>query len=113
MTTDKKLQVIPLGGVGEFGMNVMAIRYGDDIIVIDCGMMFPEDELFGVDMVTPDLTFLRENREQVRALIVTHGHEDHIGAIAHVVNMGFDAGVLQGLRAVFGHPSAVWRPGKA
>jgi ribonuclease J len=79
---DKKLQVIPLGGVGEFGMNIMAIRYGDDIIVIDCGMMFPEDELLGVDIVTPDLTYLKENRNHVRALILTHGHEDHIGAVA-------------------------------
>src|SRR4051794_7676934 len=79
---DKKLQVIPLGGLGEFGMHMMAIRYGEDIIVIDSGMMFPEDDLLGVDIVTPDLTFLKENREQVRALLVTHGHEDHIGAVA-------------------------------
>jgi ribonuclease J len=80
--SDKKLQVVPLGGLGEFGMNMMAIRYGDDIVVIDAGMMFPEDELLGVDIVTPDLTYLRENRECVRALILTHGHEDHIGAVA-------------------------------
>jgi ribonuclease J len=79
---DKKLQVIPLGGLGEFGMHTMALRWGDDIVVIDCGMMFPESELLGVDIVTPDLTFLRENREQVRALLLTHGHEDHIGAVA-------------------------------
>jgi ribonuclease J len=79
---DNKLQVIPLGGLGEFGMHMMALRYGDDIIVIDAGMMFPEDELLGVDIVTPDLTFLKENREQVRALFLTHGHEDHIGAVA-------------------------------
>src|SRR4051794_33710893 len=79
---DKKLQVIPLGGLGEFGMHMMAIRYGDDIIVIDAGMMFPEDELLGVDIVTPDLTFLKENRQNVRALLLTHGHEDHIGAVA-------------------------------
>src|SRR5450631_3350136 len=77
VTTDKKLQAVPLGGLGEFGMNIMALRYGDDIIVIDCGMMFPEDELLGVDVVTPDLTFLRENQQHVRALILTHGHEDH------------------------------------
>ena len=83
VTTDKKLQAIPLGGLGEFGMNIMALRYGDDIIVIDCGMMFPEDELLGVDVVTPDLTFLRENQQHVRALILTHGHEDHIGAVAY------------------------------
>jgi ribonuclease J len=80
--TDHKLQAIPLGGLGEFGMNMMALRYGDDIIVIDSGMMFPEDELLGVDFVTPDLTYLIENREKVRALILTHGHEDHIGSVA-------------------------------
>ena len=81
--SEKKLQVIPLGGLGEFGMNMTAIRYGDDIIVIDCGMMFPEAELLGVDLVMPDLTFLKENQAQVRALILTHGHEDHIGAVPY------------------------------
>ena len=80
--TDQKLQVIPLGGVGEFGMNMMAIRFGDDIIVVDSGMMFPDTELLGVDFVTPDLTFLTENRSKVRALLLTHGHEDHIGSVA-------------------------------
>ncbi len=77
----KKLQVIPLGGLGEFGMHMMALRYGDDILVIDSGMMFPEDDLLGVDFVTPDLTYLRDNRQHVRALLLTHGHEDHIGAV--------------------------------
>ena len=76
-----KLQVIPLGGLGEFGMHMMALRYGHDILVIDSGMMFPEDDLLGVDFVTPDLTYLRENRQHVRALLLTHGHEDHIGAV--------------------------------
>ena len=77
---DKKLQIIPLGGLGEFGMNCMAVRYGDDIIVLDAGMMFPDAELLGVDIVTPDFTYLEENAARVRALILTHGHEDHIGA---------------------------------
>lgn len=76
-----KLQIIPLGGLGEFGMHMMALRYGDNILVIDSGMMFPEAELLGVDIVTPDLTYLKENREHVRALVLTHGHEDHIGAV--------------------------------
>ncbi len=76
-----KLQVIPLGGLGEFGMNSMALRYEDDIIVIDAGMTFPDAELMGVDIVTPDFTYLIENKEKVRALLLTHGHEDHIGAI--------------------------------
>src|SRR6202453_5305546 len=80
--SDKKLQIVALGGLGEFGMNMMCIRYGDDIIVVDSGMMFPEDELLGVDIVTPDLTFLKEHRQHVRALLLTHGHEDHIGAVA-------------------------------
>ena len=78
--TDRKLQIIPIGGLGEFGMNMTALRFGDDIIVIDSGMMFPEAELLGVDLVMPDLTYLKDNREFVRALILTHGHEDHIGA---------------------------------
>ena len=76
-----KLQVVPLGGLGEFGMNCMAIRWGNDIIVIDAGLMFPEAELLGVDIVVPDLTYLIENRAHVRAVVLTHGHEDHIGAL--------------------------------
>jgi ribonuclease J len=79
--SDGKLQVVPLGGLGEFGMNSMALRYGDDIIVIDAGMMFPDSELLGVDIVTPDFTYLEENRQHVRALLLTHGHEDHIGGV--------------------------------
>src|SRR6266852_1394864 len=78
---DQKLQIIPLGGLGEFGMNCMALRYGDDITVIDAGMMFPDAELLGVDIVTPDFTYLEQNAVRVRALVLTHGHENHIGGI--------------------------------
>src|ERR1700682_2814767 len=83
---DQKLQVIPLGGLGEFGMNSMVLRYGDDIIVIDAGMMFPDAELLGVDIVTPDFTYLEQNREHVRGLVLTHGHEDHIGAVPFLLS---------------------------
>jgi ribonuclease J len=84
--SDYKLQIIPLGGLGEFGMNSMAIRYGDDIIVVDAGMMFPDAELLGVDIVTPDFAYLDQHRDMVRGLILTHGHEDHIGAVPFLLS---------------------------
>lgn len=81
----KTLEVVPLGGLGEFGMHMMAFVAEESIIVVDCGILFPEQELLGVDIIVPDITFLLENRDKVRAIILTHGHEDHIGALPFVL----------------------------
>lgn len=80
-----KLKIIPLGGMEEIGKNMTIFEYGDNIIIVDCGMAFPEDEMLGIDLVIPDITYLEKNKEKIHAIIVTHGHEDHIGAIPYVL----------------------------
>jgi len=82
---DTNLRIIPLGGLGEFGMNSMAFCQGENIVVVDAGLMFPREDLLGVDLVVPDFAYLLENKEKVRAIILTHGHEDHIGALPHLL----------------------------
>ncbi|MEG1632784.1 MAG: ribonuclease J [Oscillospiraceae bacterium] len=80
-----KLKIIPLGGLGEIGKNLTVYEYGQDIIVVDCGLGFPDEELYGVDIVIPDITYLRQNKERIRGIVITHGHEDHIGALPYVM----------------------------
>ena len=80
-----KLKIIPLGGLGEIGKNLTVYEYGKDIFLVDCGMGFPDQDLYGVDMVIPDISYLRANRDRIRGMVITHGHEDHIGAIPYVL----------------------------
>jgi ribonuclease J len=86
------LEVVPLGGLGEFGMNMMAVSWGDTTILIDAGVMFPDPDQLGVDLIIPDLSYLASRRQQIKALVLTHGHEDHIGAVPHVMPL-FDGPV--------------------
>lgn len=81
---EDKLRIIPLGGLEQIGMNITAFEYNDSIIVVDCGLSFPEDDMLGVDLVIPDISYLRDNKDKVKGFFITHGHEDHIGAIPYV-----------------------------
>jgi ribonuclease J len=84
LTKEPRVALIPLGGLGEIGKNIMAVRFGENILLIDCGLMFPEEELLGIDIVIPDVTYLLENKEQLCGIVLTHGHEDHIGALPYL-----------------------------
>ena len=85
MESKKKIKVIPLGGLGEVGKNITVIEYGEEIIVVDCGMTFPDSEMYGIDVVIPDVTYLVNNKDRVKGFFITHGHEDHIGAIPYIL----------------------------
>jgi ribonuclease J len=85
MSKEKKLRIIPLGGLGEVGKNMMAYEYQDDILVVDAGLMFPENDMLGIDYIIPDFEYLHDKSHRVRGIVITHGHEDHIGAIHHVL----------------------------
>lgn len=85
MEGKKYVKVIPLGGLGEIGKNITAIEYDKDIVVIDCGIAFPDEEMYGVDLIIPDITYLMDNKERVKAFVLTHGHEDHIGSLPYIL----------------------------
>ena len=80
-----KLKIIPLGGLELIGMNITAFEYEDSIVVVDCGLAFPEDDMLGIDLVIPDVTYLKDNISKVKGFVITHGHEDHIGALPYVL----------------------------
>ena len=94
---DACLRIIPLGGLGEIGKNTCVFEYGDDIMLVDAGLAFPSDGMHGVNVVMPDTSYLKENQQRIRGMIVTHGHEDHIGGISHHLKH-FNIPVIHGHR---------------
>src|SRR5262249_29409516 len=105
-----KLQITPLGGLGQFGMNIPAFRYGEEMIIVDCGMMFPDEDLLGVDIAIPDLSYIEEHRDELVAIVLTHAHEDHVGALPFVLQLAnvpvyatqFTLGLIEGKLQEFG-----------
>ena len=85
LNNGSRLKIIPLGGLEQIGMNITAFEYEDSIIVVDCGLAFPADDMLGVDLVIPDVTYLKDNIQKVKGFVITHGHEDHIGSIPYVL----------------------------
>jgi ribonuclease J len=108
--TTSKLQITPLGGLGQFGMNMTVFRYGDEMIIVDCGMMFPDEDLLGVDIAIPDLTYIEEHKDELVGIVLTHAHEDHIGALPFVLQVAmppiyateFTFGLVEGKLQEFG-----------
>ena len=84
-TGNERVRIVPLGGLEQIGMNITAFETEESIIVVDCGLAFPEDDMLGVDLVIPDITYLQDNRDKVKGFVITHGHEDHIGALPYVL----------------------------
>ena len=82
---NSKLKIIPLGGLEQIGMSITAFEFEDSIVVVDCGLAFPEDDMLGIDLVIPDVTYLKENISKVKGFVITHGHEDHIGALPYIL----------------------------
>ena len=87
------VEIIPLGGLGEIGLNMLLFKYGEEILVIDAGLMFPEDYMLGIDIAIPDFSYLLRHKDQVRAVVLTHGHEDHIGALPFLLRETLGPGV--------------------